>query len=88
VALYGAGEAGELAYLTLREIGVEPVAVYGDGAPGTFLGLQLRPKHELDGGSLDRVIVASFSPLPAAEHAELLRRVGEEKLIFVHRARL
>ena len=30
VAFYGAGEAAELAYLTLRELGLEPVAVFGD----------------------------------------------------------
>jgi DNA-binding Lrp family transcriptional regulator len=88
VALYGVGEAGELAYLTLREMGVEPVGVYGDGAAGTFLGVPVRPKHELEAGSLDRVIVASFSALPSAEHAELVRRVGEAKLILLHRARL
>lgn len=86
VALYGADEAGELAYLTLREVGVEPVAVYGDGG-GTFLGLPVRPRHELDGVGFDRVVVASFSALSEAEHAEVERRVGADKLIFLGRGR-
>src|SRR2546427_5790309 len=41
-ALYGAGEAAELAYLTLRELGIEPLAVYSDDGGQTFLGLPVR----------------------------------------------
>src|SRR3990172_1243000 len=37
IALYGAGEAAELAYLTLREFGLQPVAVYSNGTAGSFL---------------------------------------------------
>ena len=43
VALYGTGEAAELAYLCLREQGLEPIAVF-DQRPGRFLGM---PVHDI-----------------------------------------
>jgi DNA-binding MarR family transcriptional regulator len=84
VALYGAGEAAELAYLTLREVGIEPVAVYGDGA-AMCVGLPVRRRDELEGADFDCVIVASFSHLPSDERADLERRAGAGKLIFLRR---
>ena len=41
IAIFGTGEAAELAYLCLRENGMEPVAVF-DRAPGQFLGMPVR----------------------------------------------
>ena len=38
IAFYGIGEAAEVAYLCLKEIGVEPSAVFGENAGGDFLG--------------------------------------------------
>src|SRR5438093_5729239 len=38
VALYGTGEAAELAYLTLREFDLEPVGVFTADGGGQFLG--------------------------------------------------
>lgn len=86
-ALYGTGEAAELAYLTLREVGLEPVAVYGDGSQATFLGLPVFRTEELTAAPVDRVIVASFGPTSEAEQANLARFVSQEKLIFLHRLR-
>ena len=40
VAIFGTGEAAELAYLCLRENGLEPVAVF-DRQAGQFLGMQV-----------------------------------------------
>lgn len=88
VALYGTGEACELAYLTLRETGLEPVGVYADKGDGSFLGLPVLPRGALGACAPDRVIVASFVRLPEAELAELLRLVAIEKLIFLDRTRL
>ena len=43
VAIYGRGEAAELAYLSLKESGLEPVAIFdGEGGP-EFLGMPVRP---------------------------------------------
>ncbi|PYN96835.1 MAG: transcriptional regulator [Candidatus Rokuibacteriota bacterium] len=59
-ALYGVGEAAELAYLTLREFGLEPVGVYAREAGGDFLGLPVRPLAELKPAEVDGVVVATF----------------------------
>jgi DNA-binding MarR family transcriptional regulator len=60
VAFYGSGEAAELAYLTLRELGLEPVAVFGPEPGGRFLGFPVRPLAELAPGQYDAVVVATF----------------------------
>src|SRR5882757_9777456 len=39
VAIYGRGEAAEIAYLSLKECGLEPVAVFEDEAGEDFLGM-------------------------------------------------
>jgi DNA-binding MarR family transcriptional regulator len=62
VALYGTGDAAELAYLTLKECGIEPVGVYADAPDGRFLGFPVLPVAELDGDEIDRLIVATFEP--------------------------
>ncbi|HKZ08685.1 MAG TPA: winged helix-turn-helix transcriptional regulator [Methylomirabilota bacterium] len=60
IALLGTGEAAELAYLTLREFGLEPVGVFAPEAGGLFLGATVRPVADLAGEDLDGVIVATF----------------------------
>src|SRR2546428_840534 len=45
VALYGTGDAAELAYLTLREFGLEPVGVFAESGD-RFLGQPVRPLAE------------------------------------------
>src|SRR2546425_8127975 len=60
IALYGTDEAAELAYLTLKEAGIEPVAVFGGAAGGQFLGFKV---HALAGpvaDECDAVVVATF----------------------------
>jgi len=74
IALLGAGDAAELAYLTLREFGLEPVGVFADEAGARFLGLPVRPLAELSPDDVDAVIVATFErPEP---HVEALTRLG------------
>src|SRR6266516_6884475 len=46
VAIFGRGEAAELAYLSLKECGLEPVAIFDvEGGP-EFLGMPVRPMSE------------------------------------------
>jgi hypothetical protein len=71
-ALCGVGEAAELAYLTLREFGLEPVGVFDGAAGGQFLGFPVRPLAELAGEEIDGVIVATFDR-PEQRVAELGR---------------
>src|SRR5690242_9349034 len=42
IALYGCGEAAELAYLALKEFGLELVGVFDREPGGVFLGLPVR----------------------------------------------
>lgn len=70
VALYGTGEAAELAYLTLREFGVEPVGIFARVAGGQFLGFPVLPLSDLAGVEPDGVVLATFER-PEAQVAEL-----------------
>ena len=60
VALYGTGEAAELAYLTLMELGLMPAGVFHDAPDGKFLGLSVQSPEELPRGGFDCIIVATF----------------------------
>ena len=83
IALFGTGEAAELAYLTLRELGVEPVAIYGDDGRQSFLGMPVQPQAAMASGGFDRVIVASFVTTPEKQRTELARLVPRAKLVFL-----
>lgn len=71
-AICGVGEAAELAYLTLREFGIEPVGVFDRVAGERFLGFPVRAVEELKADDLDGVIVATFDR-PEQRVAQLAR---------------
>jgi DNA-binding MarR family transcriptional regulator len=74
IALYGTDEAAELAYLTLREAGLEPIGVFGDAAGGQFLGSPVRDVRDLCTEEHDRIVLATFDrPEP---HLEKLAGLG------------
>jgi DNA-binding MarR family transcriptional regulator len=84
-ALYGTGEAAELAYLAFREFGLEPVGVFSRVAGGTFLGFPVRPLAELAAADYDGIVVATFEP-PEPHLAELeAGGVPPEKLVTLRR---
>src|SRR5437867_11653795 len=60
VVLYGVGEAAELAYVTLKELGLEPIGVFAREAGGDFLGFPVRSVAEFVDESLVGIIVATF----------------------------
>jgi DNA-binding Lrp family transcriptional regulator len=62
VAIYGRGEAAELAYLSLREFGLEPVAIFDEDNGHEFLGMPVRPIVEHDQVAYDLMIVATLEP--------------------------
>jgi len=84
VALYGTGEAAELAYLTLREIGVDPIGVYADGNGATFLGMRVSPVAELAAAAaeIDQIVVAKFT-ITDEELATLRKLASSDRLIFL-----
>ena len=59
VAIYGSGEAAELAYLSLKESGLDPVAIF-DTDGREFLGIPVTPLAEHASIEFDLVIVASL----------------------------
>lgn len=65
IAVFGTGEAAELAYLSLKEQGLEPVAIFAAQGGGRFLGMPVRGLEECALVAFDRLIVATLeSPDP------------------------
>ena len=60
VAIFGRGEAAELAYLSLKECGLEPVAIFDIDDRHDFLGMPVRAIHEHDQVAYDLMIVATL----------------------------
>jgi len=60
VAIYGRGEAAELAYLSLKEFGMEPVAVFDTDGGADFLGMRVLPLRDHVGITYDLMIVATL----------------------------
>jgi DNA-binding MarR family transcriptional regulator len=73
IALYGTGEAAVLAYLTLREMGIEPAAILDGQDGGCFLGQPVRSIDVVTLGDYERIVVATLA-LPDGVVAELERR--------------
>lgn len=84
VVLYGLGEAAELAYITLKEFGIEPTGVFWREPGGHFLGLPIRDLAELTGEDVDGIIVATFER-PEPHLAELRRQGIPSSKLFVLR---
>jgi DNA-binding MarR family transcriptional regulator len=62
IAIYGTGEAAELAYLCLKELGIEPVAIFDGDRGGTFLGIDVRNVREHASVEYDLLVVATLEP--------------------------
>ena len=62
VAICGRGEAAELAYLSLKESGLEPVAIFDNDGGHQFLGIPVRPLEECHQTEFDLIIVATLDP--------------------------
>ena len=60
VAIFGRGEAAELAYLSLKECGLEPVAIFDADGVHDFLGMPVRPICEHEQVAYDLMIVATL----------------------------
>jgi len=81
VAIYGRGEAAELAYLSLKESGLEPVAVFDRENGRHFLGMPVRPVREHATVDFDLIIVASLDS-SGQQFGELLEVGIPRKKLF------
>lgn len=81
VAIYGSGEAAELAYMSILELGLDLVGVFGDNASGTFLGRKVHDVREHEAVAFDLVIVSILDKPGTA--IENLVRLGvlREKIV-------
>ncbi len=83
IALYGTGEAAELAYLTLKELEIEPASVL-DGERGSrFLGQPVRHVGEISGDDYDVIVVATLDSSDAILATLEKRGVPAKKLILL-----
>jgi len=80
VAIYGRGEAAELAYLSLKESGLEPVAIFDIVGGRDFLGIPVRPVSDHDQVAYDLIIVATLESSGQQVAALIRDGVPQEKL--------
>lgn len=74
VAIYGRGEAAELSYLSLKESGLEPIAIFDAEGGDAFLGMPVLPLSEHTKVDYDLMIVASLEP--STQYVTALTRQG------------
>jgi len=60
IAIFGTGDAAELAYLCSRELGLEPVAIFALNDGATFFGHPVRPVADHKKVAFDLLVVATF----------------------------
>jgi DNA-binding MarR family transcriptional regulator len=60
IAVYGTGEAAELAYLSIAELGLELVGVFDAGACGSFLGRDVRSIDRHHEVAFDLLLIANL----------------------------
>lgn len=83
VAIFGTGEAAEIAYLCLKEFGVEPVAVFGEDSEPAFFSYPVRSLRDHSKVAFDSLVVATLDrPGPAIAVLEG-HGVPREKLLLL-----
>ncbi len=79
VAICGRGEAAEIAYLSLKEFGLEPVAIFDDEDGHVFLGMPVRPISRARAGAVRHDDRRHPRPLGSADRvADQVRRTEGE----------
>ena len=80
VAIYGRGEAAEIAYLSLKESGLEPVAIFDRDNGSDFLGIPVKPIADYGQVEFDLIIVATLDRSGVQCQEVLAAGVPKEKL--------
>lgn len=65
VAIYGTGEIAELAYLSIKEAGLDVAGVFDGDGRRSFLGMPVLPIHDQQRAAFDVMIVAVIDPAEA-----------------------
>jgi DNA-binding Lrp family transcriptional regulator len=81
VAICGRGEAAEIAFLSLREFGLEPVAIFDEDDGHVFLGMPVRRIAEHDQVQFDLMIVATLERSGSLVASLIRSGVPREKLV-------
>jgi len=84
-AIYGTGEAAELAYLSLRELGMEPVGILDGGGAQRFLGLPVLDVRQYPLSEFDIIVVATLEPEQAMTARLLERGVPRRQIVALRR---
>jgi DNA-binding Lrp family transcriptional regulator len=85
VAICGRGEAAELAYLSLRECGLEPVAIFDMEGGREFLGIPVQAVRDHERVAYDLMIVATLETSPRLIIALEGQGIPPEKLFPLRR---
>jgi hypothetical protein len=80
VAIFGRGEAAEIAYLSLKEFGLEPVAIFDEQAGHDFLGMAVRPISEHTEVLYDVMVIATLNASDVHHPSLVKAGVPREKL--------
>ncbi|HJZ74884.1 MAG TPA: winged helix-turn-helix transcriptional regulator [Vicinamibacterales bacterium] len=88
VAIFGCGEAAEIAYLSLKEYGLEPVAIFDVDGGQEFLGMPVRAVAEHVDVNYDLMIVATLERSPEQLTVLMNGGVPHDKLFPLRRERL
>jgi hypothetical protein len=72
VVLYGAGDVGEIAYVSLQRTDLQVVGVIDDRRRGRFFGLTIRPSESLSAETLDG-IPYSYVIIASVRHADAIQ---------------
>ncbi len=84
IAVYGTGEMAEIAFLTIRELRLQPVGVVEqEQRPGSFLGYPVQAFRELPRSGVDRVIVCALRGGAAELEALKAQRELAPRLIIL-----
>jgi len=83
IAIYGTGEAAELAFLLLKELGLELVAVFDVQSGGRFLGLPVKNIHDHHTIAYDVLIVALLEKTTKTAKLLVAAGVPRTKLLLL-----
>jgi DNA-binding MarR family transcriptional regulator len=83
LAIVGTGELAELAYLTVREMGLTLVGFVDDRVTGTFLSYPVWPAVSLGKWEYDGLLIADLEHGPQIQAQLLEQRIPKEKIFSI-----